>query len=58
MKLVFIGLDIKNELVGQKFINYSKKYIPQEKEAERDKLGLWQGTFEKPWNWRKNEKKK
>ena len=28
MKLVFIGLDIKNELVGQKFINYSKKYMP------------------------------
>ena len=37
---------------------YSKKYILQEKEAAKDKLGLWQGTFEKPWNWRKNEKKK
>ena len=40
------------------YIKYSKKYILQEKEAERDKLGLWQGTFEKPWDWRKNEKKK
>ena len=40
------------------YVKYSKKYIFQEKEAERDKLGLWQGTFEKPWNWRKNEKRK
>ena len=40
------------------YVKYSKKYILQEKEAERDKLGLWQGTFEKPWEWRKNEKKK
>ena len=40
------------------YVRYSKKYILQEKEAARDKLGLWQGTFEKPWNWRKNEKRK
>ena len=40
------------------YVKYSKKYIFQEKEAERDKLGMWQGTFEKPWDWRKNEKKK
>ncbi len=40
------------------YVKYSKKYILQEKEAARDKLGLWQGTFEKPLNWRKNEKRK
>ena len=40
------------------YVKYSKKYIFQEKAAERDKLGMWQGTFEKPWDWRKNEKKK
>ena len=27
------------------YIKYSKKYILQEKEAKRDQLGIWQGTF-------------
>ena len=40
------------------YTKYSKKYALQEKEAERDKLGIWQGTFEKPWDWRKDVKKK
>ena len=40
------------------YVKYSKKYVLQEKEAEKDKLGIWQGTFEKPWNWRKDVKKK
>jgi len=32
---------------------YSKKYIIQETLAKKDKIGLWSGTFEKPWNYRK-----
>ena len=40
------------------YIKYSKKYILQEKDAKRDQLGIWQGTFENPWDWRKNVKKK
>ena len=40
------------------YIKYSKKYVLQEKEAKRDQLGIWQGTFENPWDWRKNVKKK
>ena len=40
------------------YIKYSKKYILQEKEAKRDQLGIWQGTFENPWDWRKNVKNK
>ena len=24
------------------------------KETKKEKLGLWSGTFEMPWNWRKN----
>ena len=49
-----------NSLLGSNYYKSTgfEKYILQEKEAERDKLGLWQGTFEKPWNWRKNEKRK
>ena len=33
---------------------YSKKFVSQEIFAKKEKLGLWSGTFEMPWNWRKN----
>ena len=33
---------------------YSKKFVAQEIFAKKEKLGLWSGTFEMPWNWRKN----
>ena len=32
---------------------YSNKYIVQENIAKRNKSGLWAGSFEMPWNWRK-----
>ena len=32
---------------------YSKKFIPQENLAKKEKLGLWAGTFDMPWEWRK-----
>ena len=32
---------------------YSKRYIVQENLAKKDKLGLWSGTFEMPWDYRK-----
>ena len=34
---------------------YSKKYISYEIFAKKEKLGLWSGTFEMPWEWRKNK---
>ena len=33
---------------------YSKKFVAQENLAKKEKLGLWAGTFEMPWEWRKN----
>ena len=33
---------------------YSKKFVFQENLAKKEKLGLWAGTFEMPWDWRKN----
>ena len=36
------------------YTKYSKKYVAQENIAIKDKLGLWSGTFEMPWDWRKN----
>ena len=32
---------------------YSKKFVTQENIAKKEKLGLWAGTFEMPWEWRK-----
>ena len=33
---------------------YSKRYVPQEIQAQKDSLGLWAGEFMPPWQWRKN----
>ena len=35
------------------YVKYSKKFIFQENIAKREKLGLWAGSFEKPWDYRK-----
>tara|TARA_B100001057_G_scaffold335040_1_gene335674 strand:- start:312 stop:839 length:528 start_codon:yes stop_codon:yes gene_type:complete len=32
---------------------YSKKFLVQENIAKKEGLGLWAGTFEMPWEWRK-----
>jgi len=32
---------------------YSKKYIPDEKDAKNNNLGIWQGKFEMPWIFRR-----
>ena len=36
---------------------YSKKYINDELFAQRNKLGMWQGSFLEPRKWRKKNKK-
>ena len=32
---------------------YSKKYVAQENIAKKEELGLWSGTFEMPWDFRR-----
>ncbi len=32
---------------------YSKDYIHNEKLASQNKIGIWQGEFVEPWNWRR-----
>ncbi len=34
---------------------YSNKFISYENLAKKEKLGLWRGTFEMPWVWRKKK---
>ncbi len=37
---------------------YSKDYVRQEASAEKNKVGVWRGTFVAPWEWRKRQRKK
>lgn len=32
---------------------YSERYVDLEDEARRARRGVWQGRFEKPWDWRR-----
>ena len=32
---------------------YSKKYILDEEYAQKEKLGIWQGSFMRPEKWRR-----
>jgi endonuclease YncB( thermonuclease family) len=35
---------------------YSNDYVSQEDSAKAAKVGLWQGKFEKPWEWRSGKR--
>ena len=37
---------------------YSKDYVPQEARARQAKIGVWSGTFDMPWDWRKAQRNK
>ena len=39
------------------YIKYSKKYYQDQIQAKDEGLGLWQGDFEMPWDWRKKSAK-
>ncbi len=36
---------------------YTDKYADEENLARKAKVGIWQGQFEKPWEWRRRPKK-
>jgi endonuclease YncB( thermonuclease family) len=33
--------------------HYSEQYVPQEDAARAEGLGMWQGNFDMPWDWRR-----
>lgn len=37
------------------FRRYSKAYRPYEAEAKARKAGMWKGSFEAPWDWRRDQ---
>ncbi len=38
------------------YIKYSKRFVEDEIKAKKDNIGLWQGEFEMPWQWRKKNR--
>ena len=51
------GEDVNAWMVAQgwalAYRYYSHDYVGQERSASKAKLGLWQGEFERPWDWRR-----
>jgi endonuclease YncB( thermonuclease family) len=49
--------DINAEMVGRgwalAYRRYSKDYVDKEEDASSQKVGMWQGEFMKPWEWRR-----
>ena len=35
------------------YTKYTDIYVPYEQQARQQRVGLWQGRFYKPWDWRK-----
>lgn len=33
---------------------YSARYVSDETSAKNARIGIWAGTFEMPWDWRRN----
>jgi endonuclease YncB( thermonuclease family) len=52
-------MDLSKEMVKNgmavAYREYSKDYIPDEKYAKDHKLGIWQGSFQKPSDYRKKK---
>lgn len=53
------GTELNSAMVHQgwalAFVKYSSRYVEDQKMAEVAKLGLWAGSFVKPWEWRSGE---
>ena len=52
------NINSKMVLNGQAvaYRRYSKEYINDEETAKNNNVGIWQGEFDMPWEWRKKNK--
>ena len=54
------GTDINRWMVRQGFAvayrKYSKRYVMAEQAARKAKVGIWQGAFVLPWEWRRGKR--
>lgn len=56
-KCIARGQDVGQWLVSSgwamAYLKYSSDYVGAEAEAKSDRRGIWQGTVQPPWEWRK-----
>lgn len=48
-----IGAAMANAGWAVAYTKYTDIYVPYEQQARQQRVGLWQGRFYKPWDWRK-----
>jgi endonuclease YncB( thermonuclease family) len=48
-----IGADMVRNGLAVAYRKYSTDYIDEEDVAREQRSGVWQGTFDMPWDWRK-----
>lgn len=53
-----LGAALVNAGWAVAYLKYSDIYYPYELQAQQNRRGLWQGTFYKPWDWRKIQARK
>lgn len=53
-----IGAALVNAGWAVAYVKYTDIYYPYEIQAQANRRGLWEGTFYKPWDWRKLQARK
>lgn len=48
-----IGATLVSRGMALAYVAYSDDYLPQQREAEAARVGLWRGDFDAPWDWRR-----
>jgi endonuclease YncB( thermonuclease family) len=48
-----LGATLVSRGMALAYVAYSEDYLPEQARAEAADLGLWQGSFQAPWDWRR-----
>lgn len=48
-----IGATLVRNGMALAYRQYSRSYVHEENTARRNRAGLWSGSFDLPWNWRR-----
>ncbi|WP_210530341.1 thermonuclease family protein [Rubellimicrobium arenae] len=49
-----VGATLVSRGIALAYTDYSNDYVPQEAAAQQARLGIWQGTFQRPEDYRRN----
>lgn len=53
-----LGAALVNSGWALAYTKYTDVYYPYEVQAQKNRRGLWQGTFYKPWDWKKLQQRR